>query len=164
MARREPTVNLSPLGDQALIDLFGQVMAELRERGVVRSGNNPIADIAERLVADYYGGQLASPNERSYDVLASDGRRLQVKAMRMTQKGRTTLSALRSHDFDALVAVVFEPDMRVREAYEIPLATVQERQAWSSTWQAYRLSMSKALMTDPAITRISADELLATPR
>ncbi|MEA2283621.1 MAG: hypothetical protein QOK21_4228 [Solirubrobacteraceae bacterium] len=47
-------------------------MAELRRREIVRPDNNPIADIAERLVADHYAGQLAAPNEKSYDVLVGD--------------------------------------------------------------------------------------------
>jgi Family of unknown function (DUF6998) len=155
-----PAVDLSKLDDERLILLFGEVMAAMRKRGIVRSANNPIADIAERLVAEHFGGELAAPNEKGYDVLA-DGRRLQVKALRMTQRSRSTLSAIRSHDFDAIVAVVFENDMRPRELVEIPLEVVEQRQAWSETWKAHRLSVTSPLLADPRVRRITADALLA---
>jgi hypothetical protein len=135
-------------------------MAELRARAIVRSGNNPIADIAERLVADYYGGTVAPPNEKGFDVLTKAGERLQVKALRRTQKGRTTLSPLRSHEFDAVVIVVFELDMRVVEALHVPLSVVEARQGWSSTWQAHRLSLTASLRGDGAVSRIGGAELL----
>jgi hypothetical protein len=48
-------------------------MSELHDRGVVRSGNNPIADIAERVIADYHGVDPEPPNNKSYDVVAKDG-------------------------------------------------------------------------------------------
>jgi hypothetical protein len=153
-------VDLSKLDDERLILLFGEVMAAMRERGIVRSANNPIADIAERLVADHFHGELAAPNEKGYDVLAN-GRRLQVKALRKTRHSRSNLSAIRSHDFDAIVAVVFESDMRLRELVEVPLEVVLDRQTWSETWKAHRLSVTNSLLADPRVRRIPAAELLA---
>lgn len=161
MPSNEPQViSLAPLDDAELVRLFGRVMRELKDRDIVRSGNNPIADIAERLVAAHYSGEVAAPNEPSYDVIAADGRRLQVKALRRTRGSRSNLSALRSHRFDALVAVVFEEDLEVEGAYEIPLTVVEEYQGWSSTWKAHRLALTKRLRTDPRVIRIPADRLL----
>lgn len=152
-------IDLSRLDDERLILLFGEVMAALREREIVRSANNPIADIAERLVADHFRGMLAAPNEKGYDVLAN-GRRLQVKALRMTRRSRSNLSAIRSHDFDAVIAVIFEEDMRFRELVEIPLDVVLQHESWSETWKAHRLSVTKALLSDPGVTRVTAAQLL----
>jgi hypothetical protein len=153
-------IDLDSLDGRELVRLFGRVMLALRERDIVRSANNPIADIAEQLVAAHYGGKVAPPNEPSYDVLAADGRRLQVKALRRSQKGRTTLSPLRSHDFDAVVAVTFKPDLEVEAAFYIPLAVVEEYQRWSETWKAHRLSLTKRLCADDRVTRIDAGDLL----
>lgn len=149
------------LDEPALVELFGRVMAELRERGVLRSANNRIADIAERLVADYYRGTLAAPGARGHDVIAADGRKLQVKSLRHTQPGRCSLSALRSHDFDAVVAVVFEYDLTLREALHIPVEVVHEYERWSETWKAHRLSVTKRLRADERVKVISARALRA---
>lgn len=37
--------------------LYGEVMAELLKRGIVHSGNNPIADMAERVVEGELAGE-----------------------------------------------------------------------------------------------------------
>jgi hypothetical protein len=154
-------VNIEDMGDADLLRHFGDVMTELRDRKLVRSANNPVADLAESLVADYYGGTVSdNKSEKSYDVAVGDDR-LQVKGIRMTQKGRTTLSAIRSHAFTALVAVVFEPDFTPREALYVPLEVVQQYQGWSSTWKAHRLSVTKKLANDPRVTRIDGRHLLA---
>src|SRR3712207_2875778 len=146
-------VKLDDLDDDNVVLLFGRVMLELRQRGIVRSGNSPIADIAERLVADFYDGHVAPPNERSYDVLARDGRKLQVKALRRTQPSSSSLSPLRTHDFDAVVVVVFDINYIVQEAFVIPLLAVKDHQGWSKTWGSHRLSLTKRLCADPRVTR-----------
>src|SRR4051812_23022244 len=153
-------VDLERLDDRELVRLFGRVMLALRVRRFVLSANNPIADIAEQLVAAYYGGRMAPPNEPSYDVVAADGRRLQVKALRRSAKGRTTLSPLRSHDFDAVVAVTFKLDLEGEAAFHIPLAVVEEYERWSDTWKAHRLSLTKRLCADDRVTRIEAADLI----
>jgi hypothetical protein len=51
------------LTNAELLELSGGALAELRARGVVRTANAPAGDLAERLVADAMGGELA-PNAR----------------------------------------------------------------------------------------------------
>jgi len=147
--------------DGQLVALFGEVMSELRARGVVRSGNNPIADMAERVIADYYGVEPEAPNSKSYDVVAPNGSTIQVKALRRTASSRRNLSALRTLDFDVLAAVVFENDMRLVEAAFVPVAAVRDHMGWSNTWKANRLSLTKRLLTDPRVERVPADQLVA---
>lgn len=131
-------------------------MVELVDRGIVRSANNPIADIAEQLVADYYGVDPEPANTKGYDVRTPDGTRLQVKGLRLTQKGRSSLSAIRSLEFDAIVAVVFRLDMTVEEALVIPKDVFEDRKGWSSTWKSHRLSLTQTLRKDARVERIPA--------
>src|SRR4051794_29305934 len=116
-------------------------MHELHRRGVIHSGNNPIADMAERVIADYYGVEPEPPNTKSYDIVTSANVRIQVKALRRTRASRRNLSALRTLEFDVLAAVVFESDMQLVEAILIPIAIVREFMGWSNTWKAHRLSL-----------------------
>jgi hypothetical protein len=151
---------LAKRSDAQLVALYGEVMHELHRRGVVHSGNNPIADMAERVVADYYGVDPEPPNTKSYDVLTPDGTRVQVKALRRTRASRRNLSALRTFDFDLLAAVVFESDMRLVEALLIPVGVVREYAGWSNTWSAHRLSLTQRLLADPRVQHVAADELV----
>jgi hypothetical protein len=162
--RRATIVGVTALGkktDSQVVELYGEVMAELHRRGVVRSGNNPIADMAEHVIADYYGVEPEPPNTKSWDVTTKDGTRIQVKALRRTRASRRNLSAIRTLDFDVLAAVVFEVDMRLSEAIFVPIVAVREQMRWSNTWKANRISLTKRLLSDPRVRRIPADELVA---
>ena len=155
-------IGLRNKSDAELIALYGEVMGELHERGVVRSGNNPIADMAERIIADYYGVDPEPPNNKSFDVLSKGGIKVEVKALRRTKASRRNLSPLRTFDFDYVAAVVFEMDMRLVEAVFVPVDAVREHAGWSNTWQAHRLSITKKLLNDPRVQRVSAKELIRT--
>jgi hypothetical protein len=152
--------DLGEISDDALVALYGEVMGELHRRGVVRSGNNPIADIAERVIADFYGVEPQPPNSKSYDVVTRTGKRLQVKALRRTKASRRNLSPLRSLDFDFVVAVVFAVDMQLVEAVFVPIDAVHDHMRWSKTWSANCLSVTDTLLADPRVERLPAEVLV----
>jgi hypothetical protein len=77
-----PNTSLDNKTDAELIALYGEVMSALLHRGVVRSGNNPIADMAERIVADYY-------DYVAIIVFAAD--------MRLEEAAFVPLAAVREH-------------------------------------------------------------------
>jgi hypothetical protein len=151
---------LSEITDAELVALYGEVMGELHRRGVVRSANNPIADIAERVIADFYGVEPQPPNSKSYDVVTRTGKTLQVKALRRTKASRRNLSPLRSLDFDFVVAVVFAVDMQLVEAVFVPVNAVRDHMRWSNTWNANCLSLTETLLADPRVERLPAQALI----
>lgn len=106
---------------------FAAIMRALRDRGVVRTNNNPIGDIAEAIVAEHYGGERGSFSQSGWDVKLPSGERLQVKALRMTgARGRRNLSPIRDSDYDAVIVVIFDEDFRVIEGLRIERRTVEE--------------------------------------
>ena len=112
-----------------LIRLHRQTLFELIRRGVVRSLNAPTGDWAEMLVKVAYEGQLAARSEKGYDVIAGDGRRLEVKARALNypKVGSNITSAFRSWEFDAMVVVVLDPsDLSVTVAAELSRETVKK--------------------------------------
>jgi hypothetical protein len=155
-----PAESLDTRTDAELIALYGEVMSALHRRGIVRSGNNPIADMAERIIADYYGVLPQPPNNKSFDVLAPDGTKIEVKALRRTKPSRRGLSPLRTLDFDYVAIVVFAADMRLEEAAFVPLAAVRDHMGWSKTWNSHRLSLTQKLLRDERVRRVPADEFL----
>jgi hypothetical protein len=52
----------------ALLSFSRAILAELRRRGVIRTGNAPAGDYAELLVQRASGGELAPNSEKSWDV------------------------------------------------------------------------------------------------
>lgn len=152
-------IELSGLSDDELIGLYGSIMAALLDRGIVHSGNNPIADIAERLVADHYGVEPEPPNQKAYDVVAKDRTRIQVKALRKTKKGRTRLSAFHSLDFELLAIVIFQPDLQLDEVALVPVDVVEEFAGWSKSWNAHSLSVTNKLMSDTRVEHLAKADL-----
>lgn len=94
-----------------LLQLETRVVAELRSRGLVRTSNKPLADIAERVVLVARGGVLEPNSTKSHDVTDPNGRRIQVKAMGRRAAGRSAkFGSFRSFEFDTAVFLVFDPD------------------------------------------------------
>lgn len=88
----------------------------------------PTGDYAEYLVTSFLGGELAPNSERSWDVLAPSGEKIQVKARVSPEgsgAGTRQLSVLRTWSFDQLAVVLFDDDYSVRAARLLPAPTVR---------------------------------------
>ncbi len=79
-------------------------------RGVVRTRNSPLGDLAETIALRAYGGSLAANSEKSYDLTTAQGRRIQVKARLVDPADRRSqnFSAFRSWNFDAALFLLFD--------------------------------------------------------
>lgn len=101
--------DLSSFSVKGLLQLEAGVVTELRRRGLVRTNNKPLGDIAEQIVLAARGGILEPNSARSHDITDSEGRRIQVKAMGGRSVGRSgQFSSFRSFDFDTAVFLMFE--------------------------------------------------------
>jgi hypothetical protein len=105
-----------------------QNLRELQRRKVVRGQGAMVGDLAEWLVATAYDGVLVPPVQRAHDVLLADGTRIQVKAKVLSlpaRPGQVQLGTIRHDEYDVLVGVLFDEDIVVREALEIPRRLVE---------------------------------------
>jgi hypothetical protein len=155
MASLDPTpASLTPdelaaLATGELLSLSRSILAELRHREVIRSGNAPAGDYAELLVRVATGGELAPASQKSWDVLAPGGDRLQVKARVVTnprRAGEGQLSVFRSWDFDAAIIVLFDDEFRVWRATRLPAATVETASRFVDHVKGYRVIARDALL------------------
>jgi hypothetical protein len=102
-----------------LLATYAGILEELRDRGLIRTKNAPVGDLAEYACVIAYGGELARNSEKSFDLVASDHRRIQVKVRNVdfkTSSGQT-FSAIRSFDFDACIFILIDNNAVVA-AYE----------------------------------------------
>ena len=118
--------NLADLTSSELLRLHGAVADELRARGVVRSANNPVGDLAEYLFCKAFGWELAPKSAKAADAIF-DGKLYQIKGRRLTKhNGSRQLGAMRGLSdggFDYLAAVLFNTDYSVLRAAIIPHAS-----------------------------------------
>jgi hypothetical protein len=112
-----------------LIGTYASILEELRKRGLIRTNNAPVGDLAEYAASIVYDGVLAPNSEKSYDLIASDGRRIQVKVrnIRPETSPSATFSVIRSFEFDACIFVLIDTvNDRVQGAFEWTAAEVQD--------------------------------------
>jgi len=154
-------MELSPLSVPEILRLHASAIAELRARGVVRTGNNPVGDYTEWLVAKALGLKLEANSSSGHDAVAPDGRRLQIKGRRVTPSNKSRqLGAIRNlakQEFDELVAVIFDEEFGVLEAVVMPHAVVGELSAYRAHVNAHVLHIRGPLLTDPRVKSIRAE-------
>ncbi len=111
-----------------LLALYGGVLRELRHRGLVRTNNAPIGDLAEYCAAVVYDGLLAPNSEKSYDLTSADSLRVQVKVrvLRAGTNAAAVFSPFRSFDFDLCAFLIVDDlENRVVVAREWTVEQVQ---------------------------------------
>lgn len=147
------------LDDDQVARVWARSMREMRDRGLIRSWNNPVADYAERLVAVRLNLELAPPVAQGYDALDSSGRRYQIKSRRLTTQNKSrqlgAIRKLEQQEFDDLIAVVFNEDLVAEEMWRIPHAVVVDFAKWVPTLNGHRIWVKAPLTEDPRVERIN---------
>lgn len=142
-----------------LLRSFAAILDELRDRGVVRSRNNPIADYTEWLVARQLGFQLTGNSTRGYDAIGPQGTKYQIKGRRLsTPKSSRQLSVVRNlggYEFHFLIAVLFDHHFRVIEAYKIPHGVIEEHARYSPHVNGHLLRLQGHILTLPEVEKIT---------
>jgi len=154
------TMNLPGLPDRELLRLYAKVMRELRTRGVIRSSNNPVADLAESIAAKAFGLTLEPNSAKGFDGVCQSGKRYQVKGRRITPENRSTeLSIIRNLDdnqFDFLLAIYFDEEFGIDAAYRIIHAAVAAHTTYSKHSNGHRFTMKEAIKTDHGCEDVTA--------
>lgn len=151
-------MNLAYLQTKDLLKLQSEVMGELRSRGVIRTMNNPVGDYAEWLVASALNLKLSTNSAAGYDAESEAGKKIQIKARRVSNNKSRQLGAIRNldkGDFDELVAVVFNEYYEVVEAVSIPHSIVKKYSTYRSHVNAHILHLRGALLSESSVQDIS---------
>jgi hypothetical protein len=142
----------SRLSTRELLRSYAVVMRELRTRGVVRSGNSPVADLAEGVAKMAFDLQLSPKSAKGYDGRCSANLRWQVKSRRITPENRSTQSGvirnINGDPFDVLLLIYFEENFDLRSAYRITIGAVRRHALLSKAQGGHVLHAKGALMGD----------------
>jgi hypothetical protein len=150
----------SKFSNEQLLSAYCSLMAALKDRGVIRSSNNPVADYTESLVSKALGLSLESQSTAGFDALDSNGRRYQIKGRRLTSHNTSPqLSAIRNLDkkpFDLLAAVAYDANLSVLYAALIPVAIVPELSRYTSHTNSHTLIFKRSVLDNPLVMDITA--------
>jgi hypothetical protein len=152
-------MNLVNLSISDLLKLHAAAIDELKNRGVLRTKNNPVGDYAEWLVSSALNLTLANNSAAGHDAESSDGRKIQIKSRRITAYNRSKqLGAIRNlekNDFDELIAVIFNELYEVIEAYSIPHSVILKYSVYRAHVNGHILHLHDALLLDNSVQNIS---------
>jgi hypothetical protein len=149
--------DLGSYSREELLRLYAKVMRELRERGFVRTGNSPIGDVGEQLVAEFYGVSPIAANTAGYDCITPTGEKIQVKALWKTSPRRRNLSPIRSEDYDQVAAVIFDPDMQPQDLWLVPRSVVEAHARWSAHVNGRILTLKREVQDAPGVRHLLWD-------
>jgi hypothetical protein len=144
--------DLAQMSVRSLLRFYGQILQQLKEREILTTRDGPIGGYGEWLVARAFGGTRQGNSNKSVDVIASDGTRLQVKTRWLPlEHDSRQLGAIRnleSGGFDYIVAVLLDKDFEVAEAYQIPHAAVARLATRAEQTNSHRLVLSPKVCRD----------------
>lgn len=156
------TINLTELTPLELLQLQSSVITELRERNIVRTSNAPLGDYTEWLVAHHLNLNLEANSKAGFDATTKgdDKTRIQIKGRRPTEANPSRqLSVIRKYDekdFDELVAVIFNEDFTVKEAYRMPHEVIGRYAKYRPHPNGHVLILQGPVLEDDQVVDITA--------
>lgn len=152
-------MDLETLSPQQLLTLYSKILTELTRREIVRSANNPTADIAEGLVANALGLTLVDRSNPGFDAISPDGVRYEVKSRRIT-RGKLPphfgdIRDIEAHRFDTLACVVLNEDFSVHRAALLPYDTVKTLARYQKYTNGWRVRIADSVLGHEHATDIT---------
>lgn len=146
-----PNAKLAELSTRELLDLLGAIGDELETRGHTRTGTSKLGELMEGVAATFYGGTLASPGMKGWDVLAPGGLRIQVKTRNLRPGVKRPFPFPKNLDFDIAMLVVTDiTTHQIQWAREVGIDEL--RPLLSNYGDGYRLSMPRAARAGADVT------------
>ncbi len=153
--------NLKALRVAELLQLYANVLQELNDRGVCRSTNNPVADLAETLAIKTLNLKPAPKNTKGYDALDDRGQKYEIKGRRITLHNPSRmLSAIRdcnAKHFDFLVGLLFAEDFSLLRACVVPFEIVKERSHYRQHTNANIFELKDEIWEQPGVRDITTE-------
>ncbi|WP_170571125.1 hypothetical protein [Ruegeria atlantica] len=152
-------MNLKSFSVAELLQTHTAILEELRDRGILRSANNPTGDYAEWLFCRAFGWEQAANSVKGYDATDTDGIRYQIKGRRLHQNNTSRqLSAIRDmNGFDVLAGVLLDASFGVLRAALIPSEIVRERSTFTQHTNSHRFLLRDNIWDAPGVRDVSAN-------
>lgn len=153
-------MNLSKIKDDGLIQLYSEIIKELKARHIIRT-KNIVGDLGEYLAIHHYKNtpglpnlQAASAGTQNVDAISRRGDRYSIK----TTSTNTTSAfyglndnnslATQKQKFEFAIIVVFTKDFELDKIIEINWDQFIKFRKWHKTVRAWNLSVTRALIKE----------------
>lgn len=114
--------------------------------------HNVVGELAERIVAQCHNGELLGVSFPSADVRIEDGTLFQVKSRMMTGPGGTSLSTIRSWNFDVLSVILFDMSGTIVCGGEMPCNVAQRYAKQTRRVNGWTITVNQKFREDPTFS------------
>ena len=148
-------MDLTELETAEVVSLYGEVIKELKGRGVIRT-NNVIGDLGEYLAVEYYNNTSGLPTlaaapigTENIDAISRKGDRYSIKSTSGNVTGvfyglEPKGSAIPDKQkFEYVIICKFNSDYELIEILEMDWETFLKYKRWHSRMKAWNLSLTK---------------------
>ena len=133
---------------QELLKAHADLELEMQKHPWVNNRNNPIAEIAENLVAEATGGSRVPNNSKGWDVESFDGQRIEVKSRRLPEipKPGEQFGVLREpFEFHIVALLVFDMHYGLSRLVTVPADEVIAVSQFNSRSNGWAPIVSKVI-------------------
>lgn len=156
-------VNLDRLSEGELITLYGDIIYELKHKGIIRS-KNVVGDIGEYLAIDYYCKtpglpklQFAPPSTENIDAISTKGERYSIKSTTNNTTGvfygleSPEVEECQRQLFEYVLIVVLNDNYQLKRIIQLDWESFMIHKKWHSRMKAWHLTISKKMLADAKI-------------
>lgn len=153
-------MDIQTLSDNELIQLYGESISELKERGIIRSGN-VIGDLGEYYAIQYYCQtknlpklQFAPKGTKNVDALSIAGERYSIKTTTGTVTGvfyglnPPHSTEPEQQKFEYVIVVILDEKLAPKRINELSWEQFLHYKKWHSRMRAWNISVSKEMLSN----------------
>lgn len=153
-------MDFSKYSDMELIKIYGELLAEMRSKKLIRS-KNVTGDLGEYIVVDYYERtkglprlQFAPPSTKNIDAISVNGERYSIKCITTNTTSafygieKDVSKDLIKPLFEYVVVIKLDVNYQPKLILELDWDTFFKHKRWHSRIKAYNLLITNALIED----------------
>ena len=129
-----------------LLEAQNEIFETLKEKGIIRTNNNVVGDLSEKLFADAFNLTLAKNSTCGYDCVSDKGVRYQVKGRKCPKEQNSisfgAIRDLKKNKFDFLCFVVFDDLYNIRKAAILPKQHVEKLSKYQEHTNSHILNIN----------------------
>ncbi len=153
-------MNLKELNNKEIINLYSNIITELKERKIIRT-KNLLGDLGEFLAIEHYCNiaglpnlQAAPPGTQNIDAISRKGERYSIKS---TSGNLTSVfyglndpdsTEEELHKFEFVIVVLFSDEFKLNKILEVPWPLFLKHKRWHKTMRGWNIPITKKLMSE----------------
>lgn len=153
-------MDFDKFNDDKLVQLYGDLLKELKRRGIIRS-KNIVGDLGEHIAIRRYNStsglpklQAAPPGTQNVDALSRNGDRYSIKSITGNVTGVFYGLPTKGSDeipekkFEFVIVVIFNDDYTVKRIVELTWMQFLKHKRWHSRMGAWNLPINKEVLKE----------------